>query len=168
MRAYEFLCESAPRTVYHGTLKSNLPSIMKWGLEPRAGAFTSHFYDPSEDDVEDLVFAASRKDINKGINSIIYYLKQQGIVPTPDNIIKYGAMIVLKDNFGEFTHRDHDPDKDEFAYDHPRTVEPGDFYAREPVGVTYILQNRKLKDLLRREGFDAWMGTKHPKLQNKG
>ena len=168
MRAYEFLCESAPRTVYHGTLKSNLPSIMQGGLEPRIGAFTSHWYDPDEDDVEDLVFASSRKDIQKGLNSIIHYLKQQGINPTPDNIIKYGAMVVVKDERGKFMYRDPDPDKDEFAYDHPYTVEPGDFYSREYVKPTHILQDKKLKDLLRREGFDAWMGTKHPKLQNKG
>lgn len=165
MRAYEFLCENAPRTLYHGTLKANLPSIMQGGLEPRIGDFTKHFYD-DDPDLEELVFASSRKDINKGLNAIIHLLKQQGIPSTPENIIKYGAMVVVKDEYDEFEHRPRD-DMNYYG-DYPRQVEPGDFYARENVGHTYILQDRKLKDLLRREGFDAWMGTKHPKLQNKG
>jgi hypothetical protein len=136
---------------------------MQGGLEPRIGAFTSHFYDPDEDDLEELVFASSRKDINKGLNAIIHLLKQQGIAPTPDNIIKYGAMVVIKDEHNDFEHRP----SDDMNYwgEYPRQVEPGDFYSREYAGHNYILQDRKLKDLLRREGFDAWMGTKHPKLQ---
>jgi hypothetical protein len=161
MRASEFIEESAARTLYHGTLKANLPSIMKGGLEPRIGHFTKHFYD-DDPDLEELVFASSKKDVNKGLNAIIHLLKQQGIPSTPDNIIKYGAMVVVKDEYDEFEHRPRDDMND--WNDYPRQVEPGDFYAREPVGVTYILQNRKLKDLLRREGFDAWMGKKHPKL----
>lgn len=164
MRAFEFLCESAPRTLYHGTLKSNVPSIMQGGLEPRVGAFTSHFYD-EDPDLEELVFASSKKDVQKGLNAIIHLLKQQGIPSTPENVIKYGAMVVVKDEYNQFDHRPRDDMGDWGEY--PRQVEPGDFYAREPVEVTYILQDRKLKDLLRREGFDAWMGTKHPKLQNK-
>lgn len=165
MRAFEFLTESRPRTLYHGTLKANLPSIMQGGLEPRIGAFTSHFYDADEDELEELVFASSRKDIQKGLNAIIHLLKQQGIPSTPENIIKYGAMVVIKDEFNEFEHRPWD-DMNYYG-EYPRQVEPGDFYARENVGHTYILQDRKLKDLLRREGFDAWMGTKHPKLLAK-
>lgn len=165
MRAYEFLFENAPRTLYHGTLKSNLPSIIQGGLEPRVGAFTSHFYDPDEDDLSELVFASSKKDIQKGINAIIHLLKSQGIPSTPENIIEYGAMVVIKDEYNEFEHRPRD-DMNDWG-EHPYQVEPGDFYARENVGHSYILQDKKLKDLLRREGFDAWMGTKHPKLQSK-
>lgn len=165
MRAFEFLFESAPRTLYHGTLKSNLPSIMKGGLEPRIGAFTSHFYDPDEDDLAELVFASSKKDIQKGMNAIVHLLKSQGIESTPENVIKYGAMVVIKDEYNEFEHRPAD-DMNDWG-DHPYQVEPGDFYSRENVGHSYILQDRKLKDLLRREGFDAWMGTQHPKLQSK-
>lgn len=164
MRAFEFLTESAPRTLYHGTLKTNLPSIMQGGLEPRIGHFTKHFYD-DDPDLEELVFASSKKDINKGLNAIIHLLKQQNIPSTPENIIKYGAMVVIKDEYNEFEHRPSD-DMDYWG-EYPRQVEPGDFYAREPVAHTYILQDRKLKDLLRREGFDAWMGTKHPRLQAK-
>jgi hypothetical protein len=135
---------------------------MQGGLEPRIGHFTKHFYD-DDPDLEELVFASSKKDINKGINAIIHLLKQQGIPSTPDNVIKYGAMVVIKDESNEFGHRPHN---DMNYYDaYPRQVEPGDFYARKNIGHTYILQGRKLKDLLRREGFDAWMGTKHPKLQ---
>lgn len=164
MRAYEFLTESRPRTLYHGTLKSNLPSIMKGGLEPSVGEFTWNYYD-NDPDLEDLVFASSKKDINKGLNSITYYLRSAGIDPTPENIIKHGAMVVVKDEYNEFEHRPHD-DMNSWD-DYPIQAEPGDFYARDPVQVTYVLTDRKLKDLLRREGFDAWMGTKHPKLKNK-
>jgi len=161
MRAYEFLFESAPRTLYHGTLKANLPAIMQGGLDPRIGDFTKHFYD-DDPDLEELVFACSKKDIKNGINAIIHLLKQQGIPSTPDNVIKYGAMVVIKDEWNEFEHRPHGDMN--YWGEYPTQVEPGDFYAREPVEHTYILQDRKLKDLLRREGFDAWMGTKHPKL----
>lgn len=162
MRAFEFLTESRPRTLYHGTLKSNLPSIMQNGLEPRIGAFTSHFYDPNEDDLQELVFASSRRDIQKGINAIIHLLKDEGIPSTPENVIKYGVMLVIKDEYNEFEHRASDDAN--YWGEYPSQVEPGDFFAREPVNITHVLQNKKLKDLLRREGFDAWMGTKHPKL----
>jgi hypothetical protein len=47
------------------------------------GDFTKHFYD-DDPDLEELVFACSKKDINKGINAIIHLLKQQGIPSTPD------------------------------------------------------------------------------------
>ncbi len=161
MRAFEFLSESRPRTLYHGTLKSNLPAIMQGGLEPRIGHFTKHFYD-DDPDLEELVFASSKKDVQKGINAIIHLLKQKGVAPTPENVIKYGAMVVIKDEYKEFEHRPNDDMN--YWGDYPTQVEPGDFYAREPVGATYVLQNKKLKDLLRREGFDAWMGTQHPKL----
>jgi len=165
MKISELLFENAPRTLYHGTLKANLPSIMQGGLEPRIGAFTSHFYDPDEDDLAELVFASSKKDIQKGMNAIVHLLKSQGISSTPENIIKYGVMIVIKDKYGDFQHR---PTDDMNYWDeYPRQVEPGDFYSKDNVGHTYILQDKKLKDLLRREGFDAWMGTKHPKLQSK-
>ena len=158
--------ESAPRTLYHGTLKSNLPSIMQGGLEPRIGAFTSHFYDPDEADLSELVFASARKDIQKGMSAIVHLLKSQGIPATPENVIKYGAMVVIKDKHNDFEHRP----KDDMNYwgEYPTQVEPGDFYSKDNVSHTYILQDRKLRDLLRREGFDAWMGTQHPKFQTKG
>jgi len=164
MKISELFFENAPRTLYHGTLKANLPSIMQRGLEPRVGFFTTHFYD-GDPDLEELVFASSKKDVNKGLNAIIHLLKRQGIEPTPDNIIKYGAMVVIKDEYNEFEHRPSD-DMNHWG-EYPRQVEPGDFYAKQNIGHTYILKDRKLKDLLRREGFDAWMGTKHPKLQSK-
>lgn len=161
----KFLNENAPRTLYHGTLKSNIPAIKQRGLEPRLGDFTKHFYD-DDPDLEELVFASSKNDIKKGLNSIIYYLRQRGIEPTPENIIRYGAMVVVKDEYDEFSHRPLS-DLGSWYDEHPRQVEPGDFYAKEPVGVTYILQNNKLRDLLRRQGFDAWMGNKHPKLDKQ-
>jgi hypothetical protein len=164
MRANEFLTESRPRTLYHGTLKSNLPSIMQKGLEPRVGDFTNHFYDQEEDELEELVFAAGKKDMQKALNAIIYLLKQQGIPSTPSNIIKYGAVVVIKDEYNEFEHR---PKNDHNQWgEHPTQVEPGDFYSRDTVSAKYVLQNNQLKNLLRRQGFDAWQGTQHPKLQS--
>lgn len=161
MKSFEFLNENSPRTLFHGTLKSNLPSIMDNGLEPRVGNFTKHFYD-DDPDLEEIVVMSSRSQINKGLNSIMYYLKQQGIKPTPENVIRYGVMVVVKDERKEFTH------KGSYYFDrgeHPRQAEEDDFYSRNAVLPTYIIQNNKLRDLLRREGFDDWMGAKHPKLK---
>jgi hypothetical protein len=160
----EIIQENAPRTLYHGTLKTYLPGIKKYGLLPKLGDFTRHFYD-DDPDLEELVFAASRKDVRKALNSIIFNLKKNNIDPSPENIIKYGAIVVIKDVFDNFEHRPYDYYNDWNEY--PRHVEPGDFYSREPVEITYILQNKKLKDFLRRQGFDDWLGTKHPKLVKK-
>lgn len=163
MKIKEIIKENSPRTLYHGTLKSNLPSIIANGLEPRLGNFTKHFYD-DDPDLEELVLMSSRSQIQKGLNSIVHYLRKQGIDPTPKNIIRYGAMIVVKDQENQFTHRGpYELDRE----DHPTQVELDDFYSRDSVLPTYILQNNKLRDLLRREGFDSWMGNKHPKLKNK-
>ncbi len=168
------LFESSPRTLYHGTLKEYLPHIKSHGLQPTVGDFVSNFYDPSDDEgydpeqdsLEPLVFAASKYDLIKCINAIIFRLKGKGLRGTPDEIIKYGAILVIKDVNNNFIHRPIE-DFGNWYDEHPRAVEPNDFYSDHITEPFIIYQDSKLKNLLRRNGFDAWMGKLHPRLQDK-
>ncbi len=163
MRAHE-LFEAAPRTLYHGTLKELLPEIKQHGLVPTVGEFVSHFYDPSGDEgydpemdsLEPLVFAASKVDIKRCVNAIVHRLRAKNINPTPENIIEYGAIIVIKDENEDFYHRPRDIDDESNWQEYPTQVEPGDYYSHQEAIPAFIVTGKRLKHLLRRnriEGF---------------
>ena len=161
------LFENAPRTLFHGTLKEYLPEIMKHGIVPTVGDFVSSFYDRSYDDdydpeidsLEPLVFAAKRADIIRCFNAIRHRLVAKGIRPTPENIIEYGAVIVIKDAEEEFVQ--HDYETDPYA-EHPVQVEPGDFYSDRTITPAYILRGNKLRDLFRRQRIDGFWSPRPP------
>jgi hypothetical protein len=164
------LSESAPRTLYHGTLKDNIPSISANGLTPVVGDFVSNFYDPSgeegydaeRDALEPLVFAAGKKDLQRCVNAIRHRLQAQGIRPTPDNIIEHGAIVVIRDEHDMFDHRPHD---DQYGVEDPH-VEPGDYYAYEDVEPSFIVTGAKLRDLLRRSRIAGFYSLPPTRGQN--
>jgi hypothetical protein len=164
----ESLNESAPRTLYHGTLKAYLPEIEKNGLVPTVGEFVSHFYDPSGDEgydaetdaLEPLVFAASKRDLQRCVNAIIFRLRDDRIDATYENVIKYGAIVAYRDADEQFYTRPKDGERD--YSDHPTQVEPGDFYSYEDIAPTYTVTGKRLRDLLRRNRIDGFVSPKPP------
>lgn len=161
MRKWIDLFENTARTLYHGTLKENLPEIEKRLLVPTVGSFVSDFYDRSGDEdyeaerdsLEPLVFAAQKQNINRCVTAIIWRLRQKNIPVTPENVIRYGAIIAIKDRDNQFYHAS----PDEFGYaQHPEQVEPNDFYSYKEAEPFYVYQNAKLKDLLRRNLIDGF------------
>lgn len=157
MNKVQSLFESTERTLYHGTLTEYLPDIEKHGLVPTVGSFVSDFYDPSGDEgydaerdsLEPLVFAAQKSDLQRCVNAIGHRLREKNIPWTPENIIKYGAIIAIKD--GDFYHRNHDTSRGAaWEDDHPVQVEPGDYYSMREQLPHYIVTGGRLRDLLRR------------------
>lgn len=162
------LKESAPRTLYHGTLKEYVPEIMRNGLVPTVGDFVSNFYapntddeyyDPERDSLEPLVFAADKREIARCVNAIRHRLQANGIRVTPENIIAHGAIIVVKDTDEEFIQ--HNDDTNPY-HDHPVQVEPKDYYTDREVLPAHILTGNKLKDFLRRSRIDGFWSPRPP------
>ena len=159
--------ESAPRTLYHGTLKEYLPTIKTLGLEPMVGDFVSNFYDPSHEEgyeaerdaLDPLVFAATKKDLQRCVNAIVHRLRDKRIPATSDNIIAHGAIVVTRDTNDQFYHREREETRYE---DHPTQVEPGDFYSYETIHPDYVLTGKKLRDLLRRNKVDGFVSMRPP------
>jgi hypothetical protein len=150
MRMSEIVMESTARTLYHGTLRKNVPSILAHGLWPSVGAFTSQFYgDDDGAEVTDLVFAANKDGLGKCISAIIGWLKQAGIPPILDNVLRHGAILIMREAEDDFTHRPNDGEQD--YTDHPSQVEPTDYYSEYSVRVDGVLTGKKLLTFLQRQ-----------------
>ena len=141
------LFESAPRTLYHGTLREYIPEINKHGLIPTVGELVSTFYDNSYDDnydpeydsLEPLVFAADKNQINKCIAAIKWRLRAKKIDDSPKNVIKYGALLIIKDENDYLVTADMHS-----HHDHPRQVEPDAYYSAREQNVNIILTANQL------------------------
>lgn len=170
MRVRDLLNESAPRTLYHGTLKEYLPEIEQHGLVPTVGDFVLNFYDPSGDEgydpeydsLEPLVFAAQKSDMRRCVNAIAHRLRQQGIQPTASNILQHGAVIAVKDRDEQFHYRNHDRDYRGFAEEHPLQVEPGDYYSMEEAIPAYVVTGKRLRQLFARAGLSEFTSPRPP------
>ncbi len=164
------LFESAPITLYHGTLREYIPEIHKHGLIPTVGELVSKFYDnrydddydPEYDSLEPLVFAADKNQINKCIAAIKWRLRAKRIEDSPQNVIKYGALLIIKDENDDFVKAEMDG-----PYDHPRQVEPDDYYSDREQNVSIILTGNKLKDFLRRARIDGFYSLRPPNHEQK-
>lgn len=144
------LTESIGRTLYHGTLRKFLPSILATGLWPALGDFTRQAYAESEEagiDLDELVFAADKEGLRSCVSAIIGALEQAGIKDTVDNFFRYGAIVVIREGGDRMEHREDDNDEG-----HPQTVEPGNYYSHYRVQVDYALTGWRLRSFLRRHG----------------
>jgi len=144
------LDESVPRTLYHGTLKKFVPTIMKFGLLPSVGEFTKRMYQEYIDagiDLEPAVFAADKKSLRKCISAIIGYMRQHNIKLTHQNFYNNAALIVIK--HGEKYMHQVGNDWKGFSKD-PQQGEVGDWYSYDTISPTTVLMDDKLRNFLRR------------------
>lgn len=158
MRISEILNESMPKTLYHGTLKRNVPDIMDRGLIPQVGKFTSHAYDEylsAGIALDNLVFAADRRGLGKCISAIIGQMRQE--LPkfhhthnkiTAEEFYQNAAILVFKHAEPRFKHRF----SDQFV-DHPAHVEPDDYYHTGADLPDIVLTDDRLRSFLRRNGI---------------
>ena len=152
MRYTEILFESE-RTLYHGTLVANVPSIMRDGLEPGVGQFTNSFYgDEDEEELDHLVFAADKKGLRACVSAILGYLRIKNIPFTEENFYRYGALVVIRGENDSFEQRPRDHEND--YVDHPGQVEPGDYYSRDAILPSHVLVRDKLRSFIRRNSID--------------
>lgn len=144
------LTESMDRTLYHGTLVKFVPEIMEIGLVPSLGDFTRNAYAEYEEagiELPELVFAADREGVGRCYSAILGAMEQAGIEDTPENVFRYGAVVVLKDVESDFSHRESDEDEV-----HPDTVEPGDYYRDYGIKPDFALTGNRLRNFFRRNG----------------
>ena len=149
----EILLENMPRTLYHGTLRRLLPSIMSIGLLPSVGEFTRYAYDELEAagiELPELVFAADREGLDSCISAILGAMRQVGIEDTLENFFRYGAIVVLKHGEENFDHRTRN-EKD--YKDYPETVEPGDYYSDYGIKPDFYIVGDRLRVFLRRHNI---------------
>ena len=149
------------KTLYHGTVVDFIPSIKKLGLIPSVGEFVRTAYAGATDGdideyLKELVFATDKQQLSKAVNAITAQvgakLHKDFHSVTDDEFQKYGALAIVKDGDSVMSHRDKD---DENYYgNYPYTVEPGDYYSEDSVGVDYILTGTKLISFLKR--FGEW------------
>lgn len=155
------LKESTAKTLYHGTLKKNLPSIMKYGVDPKAGDFTRNAYIEYEEagiELPELVFAADKQGLQKTISAIWGAMENSGIPITQENFFKHAAIVVFREGEEYF---DHFPD-DKINQDSPYiTVEPDDYYREFNWVPDYVLTGKKLLRFLRKHDINLVHGFKN-------
>lgn len=147
MRYSEILCESTPKTLYHGTLKEFLPSILSMGATPTVGDFTRNAYSEYREagiELPNLLFAADKSGLGKCISAIMGALESKGIRLTPESFFNNAAIIVFKQGEEDFDYRS----EKEFDH-HYATVEPEDYYREYGLIPDYVLTGNKLKTFLR-------------------
>jgi hypothetical protein len=148
----EIVMESTSKTLYHGTLKTNLPSIMTYGVEPKTGKFTKTAYDEYIDsgiELPELVFAADKSGLQKTISSIIGAMRTSGIRVDAKSFIDNAALVVFKRGEDYFKYRPEDDLDNEYL-----TVEPGDYYREYNWFPDYVLTGKKLLRFLRKNGIN--------------
>jgi hypothetical protein len=134
------LVESTPRTLYHGTLRKFLPSILARGLWPSVGAFTKQMYD-EEDHIPELVFAGDKKGMIRCFSAVASWVAiEYGGTYTVEKIKQYGALCVLKQAGDKFEYRDPDNDYE----DAPVQVERGDYYREDSISVSHVLTGNRM------------------------
>ena len=147
------------RTLYHGTITHNIPSIEQNGLMPTIGDFVKNMYAGAVDGdvmeyLEEILYATDKKQINKARTAIIYQIsnklgKDYHSV-TNEEFEKYGALAVVKngDEYFEF-HSEEDANYGRA----PLGVETGDYYTKDEITPDYILTGNKLTSFFKKFGL---------------
>lgn len=143
-------------TLYHGTLRALVPSIMRDGLTPRVGALVREAYSDSGETLHPIVFAADEEGLRGVISALMTqigyeYGKPFNAVSSAD-IEKHGALAIIhhaKESPRDWQHWSEDDYDDG---DHPVQVEQGDWYSYFSQPVDEVLTGKKLVRFLREAG----------------
>lgn len=140
------------KTLYHGTVIDNLDQIKKYGLTGRAGDFVKSSYDElPEDEFPQIVFATDKQDLSKAVTAMVHHIGNKlgkNFHDVNDNdILNHGLIAIIKDGEQYSTQRTDDYDD----YQHPYTVEPGDYYS-DHLPTHGFLKGQVLLRILRRMG----------------
>lgn len=147
------------KTLYHGTIITNLPSIEKYGLLPTIGSFVADMYSGAVDGdimdyLEELLYAADKKRLKASKTAIIHYiskhLNKSFHSVTDEDFERYGALVVIKN--GEDYFKFHSEKDYEYGRA-PLGVEVGDYYTKEEIIPDYILTGKKMTKFFRKFGL---------------
>lgn len=150
------------KTLYHGTVIDNIDSIRKYGLLPSVGKFVKDAYESDiigcdgnpDDYLKELVFATDKQQLDRAVTAITAQIGlklNKGFHDvTDDEFIKHGMLAIIKD--GDFV-MERRPDSDDRDWrEYPHTVEPGDYYSDDYIGVDIILTGNNMIRVLKRYG----------------
>ena len=146
------------KTLYHGTIVDNEPTIRKYGLRggwhSPIGSFVSKFYnddeygEPTEDDK--VIFMADKQDLGKSVNAIVHHvaakLGKDFHDVTDNDIRNHGLLVIIKDGDSDATRYDYAT-----AISSPRGAEDGDYYAPS-ASADVLLKGAALLRFLRNNG----------------
>lgn len=147
------------KTLYHGTISDNIPSIEENGLVPTVGEFVKHAYAGSaygdtEDYLQALLYATDKKQLYKAKNAIIYQiankLGKSFHSVTNEDFKKYGALAVIKN--GDDYFKFHSQEDEEYG-GAPLGVESRDYYTGEEILPDYILTGEKMTSFFKKYGL---------------
>lgn len=165
--------KTSSKTLYHGTSIDKVPNIQKDGLVPTVGDFVNEFYSEyyeALDTLPELTFATDKDQMQKAwtamVNSISVLLKKDFHKVNYDNIVEYGALIIIPGEGGSpegaqgFEKRKTQEELPEgetydkewdmyYSSDYP-TVEPGDYYSDSGAYPVKILTGKKMVNFLER------------------
>lgn len=144
------------KTLYHGTIIDNVPSIKAIGLIPMSGNFVSNAYDEVDaDELPDLVFATDKKRLSKAVSAataqVGFKLGKGFHDVTDEDFINNAAILKIEDGDLNFDYSSNNRDFD--REEHPYTVEPGDYYSRHSIRPDDILTGKSMIKLLSRYGL---------------
>lgn len=146
------------KTLYHGTIIQNIPSIEQNGLMPTIGDFVKNMYAGSVDGdimdyLEEILYATDKKQISKARNAIVFQiaskLNKDYHSVTNEDFRNYGALAVVKDGEQYFDFHSGD----DYYGNIPMGVEPGDYYTKDEIIPDYILTGKKLVSFFRKFGL---------------
>jgi hypothetical protein len=148
------------KTLYHGTVIDNVPSIEKYGLIPGTGNFVSDAYGEYEDagiELPELVFATEKSKLSAAVTAATHHIGKKLNKNFHDvsdaEFFKYAVIIKIYDGEEYFKYREK-TDALNYADEHPPQVEPGDYYSEDSVGVDEFLTGNSMVRLLKR--YNLW------------
>lgn len=138
------------KTLYHGTIIDNEPTIRQYGLvggwHGPIGSFVDDAYSSDYDRIEpneedEIVFATDKNDLGKAITAMVHHISKKlnkDFHDVSDNDIRnHGLLIIIKNS----ELKPYDPDK--YHDNQPRGVEPGDYYD-DSMGADLFLRGSSL------------------------
>jgi len=151
------------RTLYHGTVIDNEPTIRKYGLhggwhEPEntwvgdayGGDYEAAGVDRTEDD--DVIFMTDKEQLDKSLGAMVFHigkkLNKDYHDVTDTDIRNHGLLVIMKDMDLE----PYDPDSDLY-YAPPMGAETGDYFSPSEQGDLFLRGPAMLR-YLKRHG--AW------------
>lgn len=144
------------KTLYHGTVIDNEPTIRQFGLvggwhgslgDFVQSAYGDEYNQPTEDD--EVIYATDKNNLNKAINAMVYHISKKlnkDFHDVSDNDIRnHGLLIIIKDS----ELKPHDPNN---IYDRtPIGLEPGDYHDSS-MNADILLKGSSLIRFLKKQG----------------